>query len=100
MVETEAQTLAPVDTGEYREGIRKGPVTWSGQTVTGTVEATAPHSVYVEYGFGAMGAAGIWSGPFPYSEHLKGYAGFGTMRNALDLTHDAVISAIASKKLP
>lgn len=41
-----SKQLAPVDTGELRDGIhaeQKGPLTWD-------VISSAPHSVYVEFG--------------------------------------------------
>lgn len=44
-VERFAKSIAPVDTGEYRNGIVQ-----TGHGMDRSVEATAPHSIYVEFG--------------------------------------------------
>lgn len=63
LVKQTAQTLAPVHTGELREGIQ-GSVQWDRDEVRGEVVSTAPHSQFVEYGTGLTGS-GTYPGELP-----------------------------------
>lgn len=94
-VANEAEAIVPVDTGELKASIGVGPVALEGNAVTGTVEATAPHAAYVEFGTGIRGAASAGAGPGPYSSTWKGMPAQAFLRPALDTARPVIIEAFA-----
>lgn len=92
-VAAEAQTIVPVDTGELRESIGIGPVEVVGTTVQGSVEATAAHAAFVEFGTGQRGAASPGAGEGPYSPTWPGMAAQPYLRPALDTARSQIIAA-------
>lgn len=86
-----SQGLVPVDTG-YLKSTGGTSVEWSGSRVSGFVTYSAPYSAYVEFGIRQRGAAGEWAGPYAYSEG-KGYAGFGYLRQSIDIGRQATVDA-------
>jgi hypothetical protein len=53
-----AKQVAPIRQGILRAGIQINPARIDGNTVTGSVEATAPHSLFQEQGTGIYGPSG------------------------------------------
>lgn len=86
-----SQALVPVDTG-FLKSTGGTSVEWKGSRVTGFVAYSASYSAFVEYGVRQRGAAGEWAGPFAYSEG-KGYAGFGYLRQSIDIGRQATVDA-------
>jgi HK97 gp10 family phage protein len=78
-----SQTLVPVDTGELKAsgGIS---IDDSGKTVVGTVQYTAEHAEYVEFGTGERGAASAGAGAGPYKPEWPGMPAQPYMRPAFD----------------
>lgn len=98
MVERTAKRLVPVDTGELRDSIVVTDVQASGATASAKVEATAEHSVYVEYGTGARGASATFpegmSGAPAYTTDCAGQAAQPYMYPAYAQKKKAVIKVI------
>ena len=78
-----SQIFVAVDTGELKASGRIA-IDDSGKTVVGTVEYTADHAPFVEYGTGIAGAASAGAGPGPYSESWPGMVAQPYLRPALD----------------
>jgi hypothetical protein len=102
-VVTEAQAIAPVLSGEFREGIHTASVQLVGTVVSGTVTASAPHSEFVEYGTGVRGE-GTYPGETPegwiYDHKSQGWTGHAaqpTMRPALDTARPEILAAYAKQ---
>lgn len=95
-VVTEAQSIAPVDTGAFRASIHTGSVALVGTEVVGEVVADAPHSAFVEFGTGVRGAASPGAGAGPYSTTWPGMAAQPTLRPALDTARPAIVEAFAA----
>lgn len=92
-VAEQARDLAPERTGELRDSI--GSTTaWEGQRVTASIEATAPHAAYVEFGTGIRGASSEGAGPGPYNPEWPGMVAQPYLRPAIDGAHDAIIAAL------
>ncbi len=92
-VATEAEAIVPVDTGELRGSIGT-TVAWEGQQVNGSVQATAPHSAYVEFGTGIAGASSAGAGQgITYSPTWPGMPAQPYLRPALDTGRPAILSA-------
>lgn len=66
LVKTEAQALAPVASGDLRDSIT-GSIVWRGSSVIGTVQATAHHAAFVEFGTGLRGR-----GTYPFALPSQG----------------------------
>ena len=96
-VVTEAQAIAPVETGEFRDSIATESVELVGNVVTGTVSATAPHAAFVEFGTGIRGAASLGAGAGPYSTTWPGMAAQPTLRPAIDTARPAIRDAFAAE---
>lgn len=97
VVADEARAIVPVDTGELQSSIGTGPVELVGSTVSGTVEATAGHAAYVEFGTGQRGAASAGAGAGPYSPSWPGMPAQPYMRPALDTARPAILGAFAAQ---
>jgi HK97 gp10 family phage protein len=93
----EAQAIVPIDTGELQSSIGTGPVELVGNTVSGTVEATAPYAAYVEFGTGQRGAASAGAGAGPYSPTWPGMPAQPYLRPALDTARPAILGAFADQ---
>lgn len=52
-----AKSLAPVDTGELRRGIKYTAPVKDGDNYTAEVQSTAPHAQFIEFGTGVKGIA-------------------------------------------
>lgn len=89
----ESQVRVPVRSGDLKASGSQ-IVTWEGSKVTGWIQYSAPYAVYVEYGIRQRGAAGVWAGPFSYSQG-NGFAGFGFVRGSLDSKRADIRSAFA-----
>jgi hypothetical protein len=106
LVEGEAKTLCPVDTGALQASIDT-VITRGVNAVTGsdaalaaglfTVQAViSPHksyAAYVEYGYGQRGAASAGAGPGPYGDR-PGAVAQPFMRSSLDNNRENVIGII------
>ena len=92
VVANEARAICPVDTGELRSTIGAS-VVWAGYQITGSVQATAKHAAYVEFGTGQRGAASPGAGPYPYSPSWPGMPAQPYMRPAIDSNHGAIVQA-------
>lgn len=84
LVKTEAQVLCPVDTGELINSIDTTPIEETEKTIRGSVQATAGHAGYVEYGTGQRGAASEGRGPYPYNPDWPGMPAQPYLRPAAD----------------
>lgn len=91
LVQTEAQAIVPVDTGELKASIGTS-VEWSGTSVNGEVFADAPHAAFVEYGTGIRGAASPGAGPYPYSPGWPGMPAQPFLRPSLDNSKAQILS--------
>lgn len=98
-VSTEAQAIVPVDTGQLRDSIGVGTVELVGTTVQATVEATAPHAAFVEFGTGIRGASSAGAGAGPYSETWPGMTAIPFMRPALDTARGDILAAYEKQGL-
>lgn len=78
-----SQDLVPVRSGELR-GSGRVVIDDSGKTVAGTVEYTAEHAPYVEFGTGIRGQESAGAGPGPYSQTWKGMPAQPYLRPAMD----------------
>ena len=88
-----SQELVPVDTGELKSSGSQS-VEWSGDMVTGTVEYSADHAAYNEFGTGRRGAASGNAAPgITYSENWAGMSGSPYIRPALDESKPAIKAA-------
>lgn len=102
-VVAEAQTIAPVDTGEFRDSIHVATVEVVGTTVQATVIADAPHSEFVEFGTGVRGEGTYpWDLPEGWTydfrgQNWQGHAAQPTMRPALDTAQPEIIAAFAKQ---
>ena len=80
----ESQVLVPVDTGELKESGSQS-VAWEGQKVTGTIEYSAAHAAYNEFGTGQRGAASGHGAPgITYNPEWPGMPGTPYIRPAID----------------
>ncbi len=88
-----AQQNAPVgkkDTGQpHLRDTGKVVMEETGKRVIGHVVFTSEHALYIEMGWGSLGASGPFAGPYDYSTDIQGYIGTGFMRSALDTARDA-----------
>lgn len=98
-VAAEAQVIVPVDTGELRDSIGVGPIELVGTAVRGSVEATAPHAAYVEFGTGQRGQASPGAGAGPYSPSWPGMPAQPYLRPALDTARSEIIAAFRKQGL-
>ncbi len=96
LVLEEAQSIVPVDTGELRDSGRMD-VRDGDKTVIGTVEFTADHSAYVEWGTGIAGASSAGAGKGPYSPTWPGMVAQPYLRPALDTARSAIKEVFASQ---
>ena len=88
-----SQELVPVDTGELKSSGSQS-VEWSGDMVTGTVEYSADHAAYNEFGTGRRGAASGYAAPgITYNENWPGMSGSPYIRPALDESKPAIKAA-------
>ena len=85
-----SQTLVPVDTGELKAsgGIS---IDDSGKTVVGTVQYTAEHAAYVEFGTGERGAASAGAGEGPYKPEWPGMPAQPFLRPGYDSTKPTIL---------
>jgi len=79
-----AQERVPVDSGELRDS---GSVTATedGKTVYVSVDFTARHAPFVEYGTGARGASSPGAGDVPYNLNWAGMPAQPYLRTAWEL---------------
>jgi HK97 gp10 family phage protein len=94
LIQTDAQSLCPVDTGALRDSIVVTLDT-SGSTIVGRVGPTMDYASYVEYGTGRRG------GPAPYAHVLSwpGQKPQPYIRPAFDGAKDAVLDLFRSNLL-
>ncbi len=97
IVSSEAQALAPVDTGALRESIHTGTVELVGTVVSGSVVASAPYAGYVEYGTGVRGASSAGAGVGPYNPSWPGQPAQPYLRPALDNSQGKITDAFATE---
>lgn len=91
----QAKQLVPVDTGELRDsGTTR--IADTDKSVVGTVEFTADHAGYIEYGTGVRGAEGPMPGPYPYNESWPGMEAQPYLRPAMDSARDVIREIFAS----
>lgn len=98
-VVTEAQAIAPVDTGELKESIHTASVQPVGTKVSGTVVASAEHAAFIEFGTGLRGE-GTYPGDLPagwvYDHNGRGWQGHPAqpyMRPAIETARPEIIAA-------
>ena len=92
-----SQDLVPVDTGELKASGSQ-TVTFAGDQVTGTVEYSANHAAYNEFGTGRRGAASGNAAPgITYNENWPGMSGSPYIRPALDESKPGIKAAFAEQ---
>ena len=96
-----SQELVPVDTRKLKsidtvnlKSSGSQSVAWEGDMVTGTVEYSADHAAYNEFGTGRRGAASGNAAPgITYNENWPGMSGSPYIRPALDESKPAIKAA-------
>jgi HK97 gp10 family phage protein len=91
LVEQEAKSLCPVDTGTLAQSI-SFRVDEVGASIQGTIYAAADYAGYVEFGTGQRGAGSAGAGPYPYSATWIGHPAQPFLRPALDTAREAVLA--------
>ena len=91
-----SQELVAVDTGELKASGRVNEAQATELSVSGSVEYTAGHAAYVEFGTGVRGAASPGAGAGPYNPAWPGMAAQPYVRPAMDESHDQVKQAIST----
>lgn len=97
LIVDEAQAIAPVRSGDFRESIHALDPVDDGKCVRGEVISDVPHAVFVETGTGIRGAASPGALPgATYSTTWPGMESQPTFRPALDTVRRPARDAMAS----
>lgn len=97
IIEEEAKSICPVDTGALQASIEAQPAAIEGNSVTAEITASETYAAFVEYGTGQRGAGSAGAGPGPYDPHWPGMAAQPYMRPPLDTRRGDVFDTIAQE---
>ena len=94
MVLVEAQAIVPVDTGELRDS---GHVEMqdTDASIVADVIFDAPHSAFVEFGTGILGASSAGAGPFAYDPSWPGMTARPYLLPALEASKPDMAGVVA-----